>query len=142
MKRCAALDVGDKTVGVAVSDTLGITAQGVETIRRHTDEDDFKRLGEIFAECDVQTVVVGLPKNMDGSEGKRCLIVREFADRLREVFPELAIVFQDERLSTVAAERTLKDAAMRRKKRKKVVDKMAAVIILQSYLDRQSFNVS
>ena len=139
MKRYAALDVGDATIGVAVRDALAITGQGVETLRRKSDADDFKRLGEIFTEYEINDIIVGLPKNMNGSEGERCRIVREYAAKLSEHFPAASIIFQDERLSTVAAERTLKSADMRRKKRKRVVDKMAAVIILQAYLDRLNF---
>ena len=139
-ERAAGLDVGDKTIGVAVSDALNITAQGIETIRRTDDTADFAHLTEIFTQYNVTSVVVGLPKNMDGSEGERCRIVREFAATMTErITKPFKLLFQDERLSTVAAERTLKEAGQRRKKRKKVVDKMAAVIILQAYLDRHSF---
>ncbi len=136
------MDVGDKTIGVAVSDALNITAQGVETIRRTNEAADFARLNEIMVQYEARVIVVGLPKNMDGSEGERCRIVREFAAAMMEHIGEgtAKVVFQDERLSTVAAERTLKEAMQRRKKRKKVVDKMAAVIILQAYLDKNSFN--
>ena len=135
-KRAVGLDVGDKTIGVAVSDALNITAQGVTTIKRFGDiEEDFSALEEICSQYDAGTIVLGLPKNMNGTEGERCRIVREFAASLGERgFDD--IVFQDERLSTVAAERTLKEAHTRRKKRKKVIDKMAAVIILQAYLDK------
>ena len=137
--RYAALDVGDKTVGVAVSDALGLTAQGITTVLRQDDAADFKKLKDMFAEYGINGVVVGLPKNMDGSEGERCRIVREFTAALSAYMPQMTFCFQDERLSTVAAERTLKEAAVRRKKRKKVVDKMAAVIILQAYLDKLNF---
>lgn len=134
--RYLGLDVGDATIGVSVSDLLGITAQGVETIRRKNSKDDFVRLKEIADTYETNAFVVGLPKNMDGTEGERAKIVREFADELSKTFPNAKISFWDERLTTVAAHKTLIEADMSRKKRKKVVDKMAAVFILQGYLDR------
>ena len=97
------LDIGDRTIGIAVSDLLGLTAQGVETIRRKSLEDDLKRLGELMDAYETKSLVSGLPKNMDGTEGDRCAIVKE--------------------------------ADVSRRKRKKVIDKMAAVFILQGFLD-------
>ena len=135
MKRYMALDIGDRTIGIAVSDLLGLTAQGVETIRRRKEEDDLKRLGELMEEYETKAIVSGLPKNMDGSEGERCSIVKEFMAKVQEVYPEVEVTFWDERLSTVAASRSLIEADVSRKKRKKVIDKMAAVFILQGYLD-------
>jgi len=135
MKRYMALDIGDRTIGIAVSDLLGLTAQGVETIRRRKEEDDLKRLGELMEEYETKALVSGLPKNMDGSEGERCSIVKEFMAKVQEVYPEVEVTFWDERLSTVAASRSLIEADVSRKKRKKVIDKMAAVFILQGYLD-------
>ena len=129
------LDIGDRTIGIAVSDLLGLTAQGVETIRRRKEEDDLKRLGELMEQYETKSLVSGLPKNMDGSEGERCNIVKEFMAKVQEVYPEVEITFWDERLSTVAASRSLIEADVSRKKRKKVIDKMAAVFILQGYLD-------
>lgn len=129
------LDVGDRTIGVSVSDGLQLTAQGVETIRRTSWEKDMARLAILFAEYEAEIIVVGLPKNMDGTEGDRCRIVREFAAGLQEHFPDKKIAFWDERLSTVAASRSLIEADVSRAKRKKVIDKMAAVFILQGYLD-------
>ncbi len=134
--RWLGLDVGDRTVGVAVSDALALTAQGVETIRRTTLKKDLARLGALMEEYGASRFVVGWPKNMDGSEGARCAIVRDFADALCGAYPEAEAVFWDERLSTVAAARSLIAADVSRKKRKKVIDKMAAVFILQGYLDR------
>ncbi len=133
--RYLALDIGDKTIGTAVSDLLNLTAQGVTTIIRKSNKEDLKKLGEIISEYEVETLVVGLPKNMNGTEGERCEIVRSFAEKISEKFPEQKIIFQDERLSTVAAERTLLEADLSRRKRKKVIDKMAAVYILQGFLD-------
>ncbi|WP_298462135.1 Holliday junction resolvase RuvX [uncultured Mitsuokella sp.] len=135
MKRYMSLDIGDRTIGIAVSDLLGLTAQGVETIHRKTMEDDLKRLGELMAQYETHSLVSGLPKNMDGTEGERCEIVKEFMAKVKETYPEAEITFWDERLSTVAATRSLIEADVSRRKRKKVIDKMAAVFILQGYLD-------
>ncbi|MFC2343639.1 MAG: Holliday junction resolvase RuvX [Negativicutes bacterium] len=135
--RWLGLDVGDRTVGVAVSDALSLTAQGVETIQRTTLKKDLARLGAIMDEYGASRLVVGWPKNMDGSEGARCVIVRDFAAAIQAARSEVEVVFWDERLSTVAASRSLIAADVSRKKRKKVIDKMAAVFILQGYLDRQ-----
>ena len=134
-QRILGLDVGDRTVGVAVSDLLLMTAQGVETIRRETLEKDLARLGELMREYDAVRLVVGLPRNMNGTEGDRCEIVRAFAEEIKKALPEADIIFWDERLSTVAAAKSLIQADVSQKKRKKVIDKMAAVFILQGYLD-------
>ena len=134
-QRVLGLDVGDRTVGVAASDLLLMTAQGVETIRRETLEKDLARLDELMREYDAVRLVVGLPRNMNGTEGERCEVVRSFADAIKKKRPDAEIVFQDERLSTVAATKSLIAADVSRKKRKKVIDKMAAVFILQGYLD-------
>ena len=134
-QRILGLDVGDRTVGVAASDLLLMTAQGIETIRRETLEKDLARLGELMREYDAVRLVVGLPRNMNGTEGDRCEIVRAFAEEIKKALPEADIVFWDERLSTVAAAKSLIQADVSRKKRKKVIDKMAAVFILQGYLD-------
>ena len=133
--RALALDIGDKTIGVAASDLLGLTAQGVETIRRTSNKDDLKRLGELLAQYEATTFIIGLPKNMDGTEGTRCEIVKNFAAKICAAFPNVKQIFWDERLSTVAATRSLIEADLSRKKRKKVIDKMAAVYILQGWLD-------
>ena len=133
--RILGLDVGDATVGIAVSDELMFTAQGVETIRRKNLEHDLNRLGELMHQYETNRLLVGLPKNMNGTEGNRCDIVRDFAEKVKEQFPEAEITFWDERLSTVAAAKSLIAADVSRAKRKKVIDKMAAVFILQGYLD-------
>ncbi len=135
VKRCLALDVGEKTVGLALSDLLGLTAQGLETIRRKSIKDDLKILGEIISANEVKKLIIGLPKNMNGTEGERCQLVRNFAEKIQNTYPNIEIKFWDERLSTVAAEKSLIAADVSRKKRKKVIDKMAAVHILQGYLD-------
>ena len=129
------LDVGDRTIGIAASDGLMLTAQGVETIRRKSLQQDLDRLQELVTQYGTDTLVIGLPKNMDGTEGDRCSFVREFGETLQQTFPDIRIIFWDERLSKVAAARSLSAADVSRAKRKKVIDKMAAVFILQGYLD-------
>ncbi|MCT1903324.1 Holliday junction resolvase RuvX [Oceanobacillus sojae] len=130
------LDVGSKTIGVAISDALGWTAQGLTTI--YWDENEFgsadKELQTIIEDSEVSRVVVGLPKNMNGSIGERGEASERYAAYLEEKY-NLPVVLWDERLTTMAAERVLLEADMSRKKRKKVIDKMAAVMILQGYLD-------
>ncbi|MBP2634163.1 MAG: yrrK [Firmicutes bacterium] len=133
--RILALDVGDKTIGVAVCDELKLTAQGVEVVRRTAPAKDFGRLSELVAMYEVGLVVVGLPKNMNGSIGPRGELVQEFANSLKQAIPQVKIVFWDERLSTVAAQKSLIAADVSRAKRRQVIDKMAAVFILQGYLD-------
>lgn len=137
MKRYMSLDIGDATIGVAVSDLLGLTAQGVETIRRRDLSDDLNRLGVLIQEYEADALVAGLPKHMNGQEGERCALVRAFMADVAERFPMMEIYYWDERLSTVAASRTLLEGDVSRKKRRKVIDKMAAVYILQGFLDRQ-----
>lgn len=132
--RIMGLDVGDKTIGVAISDELKYTAQGIEVIRRKTTSDDFKRLAELINEYNVKEIVVGLPKNMNGTIGPRAELIKDFS-KLLENELKLKVVFWDERLTTVAAERALIEADVSRKKRKLVIDKMAAMLILQGYLD-------
>jgi len=137
VKRYMSLDIGDATIGVAVSDLLGLTAQGVETIRRRDLSDDLNRLGVLIQEYEADALVAGLPKHMNGQEGERCALVRAFMADAAERFPMMEIHYWDERLSTVAASRTLLEGDVSRKKRRKVIDKMAAVYILQGFLDRQ-----
>ncbi len=134
--RLMGLDVGDKTIGVAVSDLLGWTAQGVETIRRTSYKEDIDRLKQIIVEKEVEKLVVGLPKNMNGTLGPQGEKVKKFVDKLKSRI-DIEIVFWDERLTTVAAEKMLISADVSRKKRKKVIDKVAAIYILQGYLDNQ-----
>ena len=131
------LDIGDATIGVAVSDLLGLTAQGVETIRRTELSADLDRLGALAEEYEAAAFVAGLPKHMNGDEGERCAIVRAFMAEAAQRFPAMEIHYWDERLSTVAASRALIAGDVSRKKRRKVIDKMAAVYILQGFLDRQ-----
>lgn len=130
------LDVGEKTIGVAVSDALKMTAQGLETLR--WDEADYESaiplLEKIIRQYEVSKIVVGLPKNMNGTIGERAEASQNFATFLEQHF-SLPVVLWDERLTTIAAERILLEADVSRKKRKKVIDKMAAAMILQGYLD-------
>lgn len=137
--RSMSLDVGTRTIGIAVSDLMGLIANGVETIRRTSVERDYARIGELIKEHEVDTLVVGYPKNMNGTIGERAQICEAMAKELEQRFPTVKVVLWDERLSTVAAERVLVDADMRRKKRKQVIDMMAAVVILQNYLDSRQF---
>ncbi|MGP7816887.1 Holliday junction resolvase RuvX [Niallia sp. 01092] len=136
--RIMGLDVGSKTVGVSVSDALGWTAQGIETIKIDEEKNEFgfSRLEVLIVEHDVSKIVVGLPKNMNGSVGFRGEASMHYAKLLEEKFG-LPVVLWDERLTTMAAERILLEADISRKKRKKVIDKMAASMILQGYLDSQ-----
>ena len=133
------LDVGSRTIGIACSDALLMTARGIETIRRTSLEKDFNRLQELIAEYEVHELVVGMPKNMNGTKGERAEKTEEFVNKMKEVI-NLPVTYWDERLSTVMAERQLIAADVSRKKRKSVIDKMAAVVILQGYLDRLQFN--
>ena len=139
--RIMALDVGSRTIGIACSDALLMTAQGIETIRRTSLENDFNRLREFISEYEVHELVVGMPKNMNGTKGDRAEKTEEFVEKMKAVI-DLPVTFWDERLSTVMAERQLIAADVSRKKRKGVIDKMAAVVILQGYLDRLQFSKS
>lgn len=134
--RILGLDVGTKTVGVAISDEMGWTAQGLETIKINEERGQFgfDRISELVKQYDVDKIVVGLPKNMNGTIGPRGEACQQFAESLRELL-QLDVVMWDERLSTMAAERLLISADVSRKKRKQVIDKMAAVVILQGFLD-------
>ncbi|MBA4538531.1 Holliday junction resolvase RuvX [Bacillus aquiflavi] len=137
--RTMGLDVGSKTVGVALSDELGWTAQGLETIQIDEEKNVFgiDKIGTIIKEYEVSKIVVGLPKNMNGTIGPRGEASQKFADLLEKTFG-LPVILWDERLTTMAAERVLLEADMSRKKRKKVIDKMAAVMILQGFLDSKN----
>lgn len=139
--RIMALDVGSRTIGIACSDALLMTAQGIETIRRTSLENDFNRLRELISEYEVHELVVGMPKNMNGTKGDRAEKTEEFVEKMKAAI-DLPVTFWDERLSTVMAERQLIAADVSRKKRKGVIDKMAAVVILQGYLDRLQFSKS
>jgi putative Holliday junction resolvase len=132
------LDVGTKTIGVAVSDQLGWTAQGVEVIRRQGKQ-DFERLRELVSTYQVEKIIIGLPKNMNGTIGEWGEQVQSFGKKIEEQL-SIPVQYWDERLTSIAAERTLISADVSRKKRKHVVDKMAAMLILQNYLDATGRN--
>lgn len=130
------LDVGDKTIGVAISDLLQITAQGLTTIKRDSYEKDFSKLEALIKEYNIKKIVVGLPKNMNNTIGPQGEKVIKFAEKLKNRF-KVEIIYIDERLTTSQAERLLIEGDMRREKRKNVIDKVAATFILQTYLDRK-----
>jgi len=129
-----ALDVGDATVGIAVSDPLGIGANPIETIRRTTEPRDIERVLHLAAEHSAVTLVIGLPRMLNNSLGIQAQKVQKFADALGEA-TDLPIVMWDERYSTSAAEKALIQSGLTRKRRKKVIDQVAAVYFLQGYLD-------
>ncbi len=142
MKKLA-LDVGDKTIGVAVSDALNITAQGVTTIERVGIRKDAGKVMDYIKEFDCDTVVIGLPKKLDGTDSPQTEKVYEFKTMLENKMrstgmAHIKVELYDERLTTVMAEKVLIEADVSRKGRKKVIDKQAAVIILQGYLDKNS----
>lgn len=133
MKRVLCLDVGDKRIGVAVSDALGLTAQGVETIFTKGEARDRARVKELAQLYETDRVVVGMPRLLSGSEGLQAARVRAFAEGLGAL--GLVVRYQDERLSSASAARTLIEGNVRRDKRKQVIDKLAATYILQAFLD-------
>lgn len=137
--RVIGLDVGSKRIGIAISDPFGWTAQPVMTLHRTELSDDLAKINELIIKENAKSLVLGLPKNMDGSVGFQGEEVRTFSEELKAVIdPQISISFWDERLSSVAAERILIEGNVSRKKRKGVIDKMAAVVILQTYLDSVS----
>lgn len=135
--RVLCLDVGSKTIGVAMSDPMGWIAQGIKTIRRGPTDADCRDLKKMIEENEVLKIIVGLPLNMNGSEGPQVSNIRRFVEEMQKVIPDIPVEFWDERLSTVAAERSLLEADLSRAKRKEVINHMAAVFVLQGYLDAQ-----
>lgn len=133
--RIIGIDYGDARVGVAVSDPLGFTAQGVETVPNKVYKKMLERVVEIIKSYNAEKIVIGLPKNMNGTVGDRGEISQKFADELRGIFTETEIILWDERLSTVQAAGVLNVTNTRGRDRKNVIDTVAASIILQSYLD-------
>ena len=133
--RKLALDVGDVRIGIATSDIMGIIASGYETYVRKGGNADYEYIAAFVKAHDVDEVVVGLPVNMDGTEGARAELTRAFAEELKAYLGDVPVRFQDERLTTVQAERMLIQGGVRREKRKKVIDKVAATLILQAFLD-------
>jgi putative Holliday junction resolvase len=134
--RIMGLDVGTHTVGMAISDELGLTAQGLKTLGRKSMEEDFKEIAAIIHQFGIEEIVVGLPKNMNGTLGKQAEFVLKWIEVLKDNI-QVPVVTWDERLSTVGATRVLLEADLSRGKRKKVIDKLAAVLILQGYLDQR-----
>lgn len=138
MNRAMALDLGDRRVGIAMSDLMKMIANGYETYYRSGDETrDIEYIKRLVVDNNVDEVVIGLPINMDGTEGVRVEKSREFGQKLGEII-DAKIFFEDERLTTVSAERVLIEGDVRRDKRKTVIDMVAATIILQAFLDKRS----
>ena len=131
------LDVGTRTIGIAISDELGFTAQGFKTLKRRSKEDDLREIAIIIGQFEINKIVVGLPKNMNGTLGKQADNVLRWIEVLKDQ-THLPVLTWDERLSTVGANKVLLEADLSRTKRKKVVDKLAAVLILQGYLDQST----
>ena len=138
MGRILGLDVGDKTIGIALSDELHWTAQGVMTLKREGRKKDIPALVQFVMTHDVEEIVLGFPKNMNDTIGERAEKVLKFSRRLEAQLPNIKISLWDERLTTVAANQALLEGDVSRKKRKEVIDTVAAVLILQGYLDAHS----
>ncbi len=134
--RVLALDLGKRRIGLALSDPLGITAQGLQTLERSNIREDLAALARLISEHDVRLILMGNPLHMSGDESRQSQYTREFAERL-QASTGLPIEFRDERLTTVEAERVLKQSCISIQKRAKAVDRLAAVILLESYLDSQ-----
>jgi putative Holliday junction resolvase len=129
------MDVGDRRIGMAISDSMGWTAQGIETLVRNNNKYDLEQIAKIIELYNPERLVIGLPKNMNGTIGPQGEKVREFGELLKKHVYQGQIIYWDERLTSVQANRVMIDADIRRKKRKDKVDMMAAIFILQSYLD-------
>lgn len=138
--RIMGLDYGDSRTGVAVSDLLGITAQGVESIKHSSDKQLLERLGELIKEYEVKKIVIGLPLNMNATSGQRVEKTKKFIEKLKENFG-IEVETIDERLTTVASQRTMTELGVNKNKKKNIVDMMSAVLILQMYMDRNSKNI-
>ncbi len=134
MERFLGLDVGEKTIGVAVSDPLGLTAQGLATIQRTSNKEDFEKVKGYIDEYNIETVVVGLPYNMNGTLGPSGEMATKFGTKLQNKFG-IKLILQDERMTSLSAERVLIEGGVRRENRKKYIDKIAAVFILQAFLN-------
>lgn len=139
MERIMAIDFGDARIGIAMSDVMQIIANGYETYKRVEEQKDLQYIASLVKPNMVGEIVFGLPINMDGTEGDRVERTKEFAAKLQELVPNVKFAFQDERLTTVTGERMLIEAGVRREKRKGVIDKIAATIILQQYLDYKAY---
>lgn len=137
VRRVLGLDVGSKRIGIAISDPLGITAQGLETLQRQNKRLDFEKLAKLVADYEVAEIVVGFPLRMSGAEGIQAEKMQRFADELRERL-KLPVHLWDERLTSAEANRLLRETEMSIKRRGQVVDQMAAVLILQSWMEHRS----
>jgi putative Holliday junction resolvase len=135
--RVLALDLGKKRIGLALSDELGLTAQGLETLQRTNIREDLARISQLVAERDVSLILIGNPLHMSGREGRQVEYARDFGQRLKTV-SGVGVEFWDERLTTVAAQRVLRESGISIEKRAKAVDRLAAVILLESYLDSRN----
>jgi putative Holliday junction resolvase len=133
-RRVLALDVGKKRIGLAVSDELGLTAQGLETLQRNRIRDDLSRLEELTQDLNVGTLLIGKPLHMSGDESRQSEYTREFADRLARQ-TSLPVVFWDERLTSAEAERMLRETGATLEQKKKSVDRLSAMLLLESYLE-------
>lgn len=129
------LDIGSRTIGIAISDELRLTAQGLKTIKRRSMEEDLEKISDVIAQFNIEKIVVGLPKNMDGTIGKQANAVFQWIKAAKERINSPVLTW-DERLSTAEASKVLLEADVSRKKRKRVIDKLAAVLILQGYLNQ------
>lgn len=134
MGRILGLDIGDRTIGLAATDPLGITAQGIGTIRRTKQKEDFEKLDAYVRQLDITLFVLGMPRNMNNTLGPQGNKVKQFAAQMKKKW-DIPIVFQDERLSTRAAEQMMAESSMHWKKRKQLVDEVAAQLILQRWMD-------
>jgi putative Holliday junction resolvase len=135
--RVLALDLGKKRIGMALSDELGVTAQGLETLQRTNIREDLARISQLAAEKSVSLILMGNPLHMSGREGRQAEYARDFGERLRAA-SGIPVEFWDERLTTVAAQRVLRESGISIEKRAKAVDRLAAVILLESYLDSRN----
>lgn len=137
MMRSLGIDYGDARVGIAVTDALNITAQGLETIQRNnSDKVVLKRLDEILEQYEIDTFVVGLPLNMNGSKSERVEVTEKFIHKLRCKYPNIKIETVDERLTTVAAHKTMNFLEINKHKKRNIVDTISAVYILETYLNK------
>lgn len=134
MNKILGLDIGDKRIGVSISDELLLTAQPLITIERISNKKAYEQIYDILIENNINTVVVGLPKNMNNTEGPQLEKVKKFSEKLKNKF-NVNLIYVDERMTTILAEKVLIEGNVRREDRKKYVDKIAATYILQTYLD-------
>ena len=139
MSRILSIDYGDARVGIAITDALNITAQGLETIQRNnSDKIILRRLDEIFEQYEVKTIVIGMPYNMNGTKTERAEVPEKFIHKLKCKYPDKKIATVDERLTTVAAHKTMNYLEINTKKKKSIVDTISAVYILETFINQQN----